>query len=126
MVGPHHGGLPGVSGTRPRRPAASACLDTSRKERKTTGGFGGPDQRILRPLWVNVGVGFRYVTARLLGLSLGFDVARGPEDTVFYLHGRQRPLTPQGNRTGTLAVSPESTTSLPPCTRPSAVVTDHA
>jgi hypothetical protein len=32
-----------------------------------------------------VGGGMRYLIARRLGLQAGFDVARGPEDTVFYL-----------------------------------------
>lgn len=31
------------------------------------------------------GVGFRYLMARLMGLRLGVDVARGPEDWAFYL-----------------------------------------
>ena len=34
---------------------------------------------------VTKGVGFRYVLARRLGLSMGIDIARGPEDTAFYL-----------------------------------------
>jgi len=33
------------------------------------------------------GVGVRYVAARLLGLTLGIDVARGPEETVVYFTG---------------------------------------
>ena len=33
------------------------------------------------------GVGFRYLTARLLGLSTGLDLAWGPEDTVIYITG---------------------------------------
>jgi hypothetical protein len=32
-----------------------------------------------------VGAGARYLIARRLGLQAGFDVARGPEETVFYL-----------------------------------------
>lgn len=32
----------------------------------------------------NAGVGFRYVIAKKLGLAVGMDVARGPEDTAFY------------------------------------------
>ena len=32
-----------------------------------------------------VGGGMRYLIARRLGLQAGFDVARGPEETVFYL-----------------------------------------
>jgi len=31
------------------------------------------------------GLGFRYRLARLLGLQAGIDVARGPEDTSFYI-----------------------------------------
>ena len=31
------------------------------------------------------GVGFRYLIARLLGFQMGVDLARGPEDTVFYI-----------------------------------------
>jgi hypothetical protein len=31
------------------------------------------------------GIGFRYLFAKLLGLRLGVDVARGPEDTAIYL-----------------------------------------
>jgi hemolysin activation/secretion protein len=31
------------------------------------------------------GVGFRYLMARRLGLRVGLDVARGPEDTVVYM-----------------------------------------
>ena len=34
---------------------------------------------------VNKGVGFRYLIARRLGLYAGIDVARGPEDTAFYI-----------------------------------------
>ena len=33
----------------------------------------------------NVGGGFRYLIARALGLRLGIDVARGPEDWAFYV-----------------------------------------
>ena len=33
----------------------------------------------------NAGVGFRYKIARLLGLQMGVDVARGPEDWAFYI-----------------------------------------
>ena len=33
----------------------------------------------------NAGVGFRYLIARLLGLRMGIDVARGPEDWAFYV-----------------------------------------
>jgi Omp85 superfamily domain len=33
----------------------------------------------------NAGVGFRYLIARLLGLKMGIDVARGPEDWAFYI-----------------------------------------
>jgi hypothetical protein len=31
------------------------------------------------------GVGFRYELARKFGLHAGIDIARGPEDTAFYL-----------------------------------------
>jgi len=34
---------------------------------------------------VSKGAGFRYVIARRLGLSMGLDVARGPEKTAYYL-----------------------------------------
>jgi hypothetical protein len=33
----------------------------------------------------NAGGGFRYKIARLLGLQMGIDVARGPEDWAFYV-----------------------------------------
>ena len=33
----------------------------------------------------NAGAGFRYKIARLLGLQMGVDVARGPEDWAFYI-----------------------------------------
>ncbi|MEA1896902.1 MAG: hypothetical protein U9N53_04485 [Bacteroidota bacterium] len=33
----------------------------------------------------NAGAGFRYKVARLLGLQMGLDVARGPEDMAFYI-----------------------------------------
>ena len=32
-----------------------------------------------------VGAGFRYMLAKLLGIKVGLDVARGPEDTYVYL-----------------------------------------
>ena len=31
------------------------------------------------------GVGLRYLVARMLGFRMGFDIARGPEETVFYI-----------------------------------------
>ncbi|MNL65382.1 hypothetical protein D3C87_1897100 [compost metagenome] len=31
------------------------------------------------------GVGFRYLIARLVGFQMGLDLARGPEETVFYI-----------------------------------------
>lgn len=31
------------------------------------------------------GIGMRYLAAKAIGLSTGFDIAKGPEDTVFYL-----------------------------------------
>ncbi|MGB5427337.1 MAG: BamA/TamA family outer membrane protein, partial [Gammaproteobacteria bacterium] len=43
--------------------------------------FGSGDNGIKH----TVGGGMRYLIARRLGLQAGFDVARGPEDTVFYL-----------------------------------------
>ncbi len=33
----------------------------------------------------SVGTGFRYLIARLLGLRMGIDIARGPEDWAFYV-----------------------------------------
>ncbi len=33
----------------------------------------------------NVGTGFRYLIARLLGLKMGMDIARGPEDWAIYV-----------------------------------------
>lgn len=33
----------------------------------------------------NAGAGFRYLVARLLGLKMGIDVARGPENYAFYI-----------------------------------------
>lgn len=33
----------------------------------------------------NAGAGFRYLIARMLGLKMGLDIARGPEDTAFYV-----------------------------------------
>jgi len=33
----------------------------------------------------NAGAGFRYLIARLLGLRMGIDIARGPEDWAFYI-----------------------------------------
>jgi hypothetical protein len=33
----------------------------------------------------NAGGGFRYLIARLFGLKMGIDVARGPEDWAFYV-----------------------------------------
>ena len=34
---------------------------------------------------VSQGVGFRYNIARMYGMHVGLDVARGPEDTVWYI-----------------------------------------
>jgi hypothetical protein len=31
------------------------------------------------------GAGFRYLIARRYGFEMGLDIARGPEDTVFYI-----------------------------------------
>jgi hypothetical protein len=33
----------------------------------------------------NAGAGFRYMVARMLGLQMGMDFARGPEDWAFYI-----------------------------------------
>jgi len=33
----------------------------------------------------NAGGGFRYMIARALGLQMGVDVARGPDDWAFYI-----------------------------------------
>ena len=33
----------------------------------------------------NVGGGFRYLLARMLGLQMGMDIARGPQDWAFYI-----------------------------------------
>jgi hypothetical protein len=33
----------------------------------------------------NAGVGFRYLIARLFGLKMGIDIARGPEEWAFYI-----------------------------------------
>ena len=37
------------------------------------------------PSYVSRGLGFRYLIARRYGMSMGIDIARGPEDTVFYI-----------------------------------------
>jgi len=37
------------------------------------------------PTRVTKGVGFRYLLARALGLRVGLDVARGPEESAFYI-----------------------------------------
>jgi hypothetical protein len=34
---------------------------------------------------VSKGVGFRYMLARRMQLSLGIDIARGPEKTAWYI-----------------------------------------
>ena len=55
-------------------------------------GFGGlgtafTDLNDLQPgdlVW-NAGGGFRYLIARMLGLKMGLDIARGPEDTAIYV-----------------------------------------
>ena len=44
--------------------------------------FGGDSDNDLQH---TVGGGVRYLIARRLGLQAGIDVAKGPEDTVFYL-----------------------------------------
>ncbi|RLD48217.1 MAG: hypothetical protein DRI88_03980, partial [Bacteroidetes bacterium] len=33
----------------------------------------------------SAGTGFRYLIARLLGLRMGIDVAKGPDDWAFYV-----------------------------------------
>lgn len=55
-------------------------------------GFGGigttapslDDVKLTAPVW-NAGGGFRYLIARHLGLQMGLDIARGPEDWAFYI-----------------------------------------
>jgi hypothetical protein len=55
-------------------------------------GFGGAgttvpsldDMNIGETAW-NAGIGFRYLLARLLGLQMGMDIARGPEEWAFYI-----------------------------------------
>ena len=55
-------------------------------------GFGGigttvqslDDPKLSAPAW-NAGAGFRYLIARQLGLQMGLDIARGPEDWAFYI-----------------------------------------
>lgn len=55
-------------------------------------GFGGigttvpslDDPKLTSPVW-NAGAGIRYLIARQLGLQMGIDVARGPEDWAFYI-----------------------------------------
>ena len=37
------------------------------------------------PSRVSKGVGFRYLVARRYGFNMGVDIAKGPEDTVFYI-----------------------------------------
>jgi|TARA_B110000902_G_scaffold255171_1_gene320156 hypothetical protein len=34
---------------------------------------------------ISKGVGFRYLIAKQYGFNMGLDVARGPEDTVWYI-----------------------------------------
>ncbi len=53
------------------------------------GGFGSTfaefrGENVSETAW-NVGAGFRYTIARLLGLKMGVDIARGPEDWAFYI-----------------------------------------
>ena len=48
----------------------------------TTGGFSTNGDN--GPFWAGGG-GFRYLLARRRGLQVGMDVARGPEDTAFYV-----------------------------------------
>lgn len=38
-----------------------------------------------QPTRVTKGGGFRYLIARQYGFEMGLDIARGPEDTVFYI-----------------------------------------
>jgi hypothetical protein len=42
------------------------------------------DVKLISPVW-NAGSGFRYLIARRLGLQMGMDIARGPEDWAFYI-----------------------------------------
>lgn len=48
-------------------------------------GFDSVDQMKAEELVWNVGLGARYKIARLLGLDMGMDIARGPEDWAFYV-----------------------------------------
>lgn len=43
------------------------------------------DEMNFTPAVWNAGAGFRYKIARLLGLQMGMDIARGPEDWAFYI-----------------------------------------
>ncbi|PCE64374.1 BamA/TamA family outer membrane protein [Sediminicola luteus] len=47
--------------------------------------FDSVDQMKAEELVWNVGLGARYKIARLLGLDMGMDIARGPEDWAFYV-----------------------------------------
>jgi hypothetical protein len=62
--------------------------DEGAEKRKQALEAGQPDSEVpLIPPSVSVlvGGGIRYLIARRLGLLAGVDVAKGPEDTVFYL-----------------------------------------
>ena len=55
-------------------------------------GFGGvgrtasaPSELGSSPNYFSRGVGFRYLIARRYGMTMGVDVARGPEDSAFYI-----------------------------------------
>jgi hypothetical protein len=43
------------------------------------------DEMNFTPSVWNAGGGFRYLIARMLGLQMGMDIARGPEDWAFYI-----------------------------------------
>jgi len=45
---------------------------------------GGEDKKSTQTAW-NAGAGVRYLIARLLGLRMGIDIARGPEDWAVYV-----------------------------------------
>jgi surface antigen Omp85-like protein len=47
--------------------------------------FNNVEELVPGDLAWNAGGGFRYLIARMLGLKMGLDIARGPEDTAFYI-----------------------------------------
>lgn len=50
-----------------------------------TGGGGYGNELAETPSRTTRGAGFRYLVARRYGFETGLDIARGPEDTVFYI-----------------------------------------